>query len=386
MEKPPPSPAAGRDVRGGPRGTSVGCGVSFRIMISAEDVSHERSIDPGPTDPRPRAPARRDGPGRRAEPAYRAGVRRTPGERRRRVQSAHARGGVQGVSSAVATDAGRSGAAGAGAGLAVAGLREAVGEHGAAYGRGGGRAGGGARAGRPPVHRRRLDRKPDLRPHPAELPARVEVHALHGARDGRARCPHRTEGGLLHPPVHRRPRADQFRDDEPRGGPAHRGDRRREPRAGTREHARRPRAGPGPAADQDDRPGEVQAGRERRRYPRQGRVRERPDAAHPVRTRHGGGAQAAAAHHPAVDQQVLHPGPPPEELVHQVGGGSGSHRVRDLLGEPGRAAGRKKHGRLHAGRPHRRSGCESGRRPASPASTRSGTAWAAPCWPRPSRI
>ena len=82
-------------------------------------------------------------------------------------------------------------------------------------------------------------------------------------------------------PVHRRPRADQLRDDEPRGGPAHGGDGRREPRAGAFEHARGSRARPGPAPDQDDRSREVQAGRERRRHPRQGRLRERPDAAHP---------------------------------------------------------------------------------------------------------
>ena len=53
----------------------------------------------------------------------------------------------------------------------------------------------------------------------------------------------RAQGGLLYPPVHRRPRADQFRDDEPRGGEAHGRNGRREPRAGVVEHARGSRTG-----------------------------------------------------------------------------------------------------------------------------------------------
>ena len=86
--------------------------------------------------------------------------------------------------------------------------------------------------------RRRLVGEPALRPHQAELPARVEVHALHGTRDGRTRCAHRAQGGFLYPPVHRRPLPDEFRDDEPRGGQAHRRDGGREPRARALQHAR----------------------------------------------------------------------------------------------------------------------------------------------------
>ena len=256
----------------------------------------------------------------------------------------------------MAADADRSPAPGRSAGRVVAGLREAVGEHRAAHGRGGGGTRGDPRTGRPPVQGRGLVREPALRPHQAELSARVEVHAVHGARDGRARCAYRAQGGLLHPPVHRRPGADELRDDEPRGSEAHRRDGRRKPRAGALQHVGGPRAGSGTAPGPDDGSGEVQAGGERRRHPRQGRLRERPDAASPVRARHGDGAQAAPAHRSTVDQQVLHPGPPSEELVHQVGGGPGPHRVRDLVGESGRAAGREDHERLPARRPHRGAG------------------------------
>ena len=45
------------------------------------------------------------------------------------------------------------------------------------------------------------------------------------------------------------------------------------------------------------------------------------------------GLQAAAAHHPAVDQQVLHPRPAREELLHPLGGRAGHHGVRGLVGQ-----------------------------------------------------
>ena len=48
--------------------------------------------------------------------------------------------------------------------------------------------------------------------------------------------------------------------------------------------------------------------------------------------------EAAAAHHPAVDQQVLHPRPAREELVHALGGRRGHDGVRDLVGQPRREA------------------------------------------------
>ena len=46
-------------------------------------------------------------------------------------------------------------------------------------------------------------------------------------------------------------------------------------------------------------------------------------AAHPVRADDGGGLQAAAGHHPALDQQVLHPRPAREELLHPLGSEQG---------------------------------------------------------------
>ena len=322
----------------------------------SEDSSHERPTGPHRCESRPAAPVRGDESHHRAKPAHHAVVHRTPGERAPGIQSPRARGGVEGVPGVVAADADRSPAPRRSAGRVVAGLREAVGEHRAAHGRGGGGTRGDPRTGRPPVQGRGLVREPALRPHQAELPPRVEVHAVDGARDRRARRPHRAQGGLLHPPVHRRPGTDELRDDEPRGGEAHRRDGRRKPRAGAFQHARGPRARSGTAPGQNDRSGEVQAGGERRRQPRQGRLRERSDAASPVRARHGDGAQAAPAHRSAVDQQVLHPRPPSEELVHQVGRGPGPHRVRHLLGESGRAAGRKDHERLPARRPRRGAG------------------------------
>ena len=53
------------------------------------------------------------------------------------------------------------------------------------------------------------------------------------------------------------------------------------------------------------------------------------------------GAEAAAADRAALDQQVLHPGPAAAEQLRPLGGGAGPHRVRDLLGEPGREARRE---------------------------------------------
>ena len=72
--------------------------------------------------------------------------------------------------------------------------------------------------------------------------------------------------------------------------------------------------------------------------PRGGRLRERPDPAHPVRAGDREGLRQAAADHPALDQQVLHPRPQPEEEPGQVAGRAGPYRLRRLLGEPRRAA------------------------------------------------
>ena len=58
------------------------------------------------------------------------------------------------------------------------------------------------------------------------------------------------------------------------------------------EPARRSRARQGPPDDQDDRHGGLQGRREHRRDAGQGRLPERPDAAHPVRAHHREGAIA----------------------------------------------------------------------------------------------
>ena len=96
--------------------------------------------------------------------------------------------------------------------------------------------------------------------------------------------------------------------------------RRPEPRQGPQQPARRHRARQRPAQDLDDRRQGVRARRQHRDDAGQGRVPERADAADPVRAVDEEGLQAAAAHHPAVDQQVLHPRPAREELVHALGG------------------------------------------------------------------
>ena len=89
---------------------------------------------------------------------------------------------------------------------------------------------------------------------------------------------------------------------------------------GPQQPARRHRARQRPAAHLDDRREGVRARRQHRDDAGQGRVPERADAADPVRADDEEGVEAAAADHAAVDQQVLHPRPAREELVHPLGG------------------------------------------------------------------
>jgi hypothetical protein len=65
-----------------------------------------------------------------------------------------------------------------------------------------------------------------------------------------------------------------------------------------------------------------------------------------------------------VDQQVLHPRPAREELLHPLGGEPGSHRVRGLVGQSGRAPRAEGLRGLHARRPARRARRGGERRPA----------------------
>ena len=87
---------------------------------------------------------------------------------------------------------------------------------------------------------------------------------------------------------------------------------------------------------------------------RQGDIPERPDAAHPVRALDRDRAEAAAADRAAVDQQVLRARSDAGEILHQVVRRQRPHRVRDLLGEPRRAAGRDGLRGVHEARPARR--------------------------------
>ena len=77
----------------------------------------------------------------------------------------------------------------------------------------------------------------------------------------------------------------------------------------------------------------------------------------------------AAAHHSAVDQQVLHPGPAREELLHQVGGRAGPHRIRGLVGQSRREARGQALRRLPRRRGRSPRSTRSSGRPASARST-----------------
>ena len=102
---------------------------------------------------------------------------------------------------------------------------------------------------------------------------------------------------------------------------------------------------------------QFEVGRNLATTPGQGHLPERPDAAHPIRADDENGARDPAAHRAAVDQQVLHPRPHAGEILHQVVRRPGPHRLRHLLGQPGRAARheivRRLHDRWSARRPRR---------------------------------
>ena len=207
---------------------------------------------------------------------------------------------------------------------------------------------------RPPLQGRGVAGERGLRLHPPVLPALRPLLPERGRRRRRAGREDGAEGGFLHAPVRRRDEPVQLPADQPGGAAPHRRDGRREPAEGPVEPAGGPGARQGPAPHPHDGRHQVPGRREHRGHAGQGRVPERPDAADPVRADDGDGAEAAAADLPALDQQVLHPRPAPEELLRPLGGGAGPHRLRRLLGEPGRAARREGLRRLHAGRRLRR--------------------------------
>ena len=113
---------------------------------------------------------------------------------------------------------------------------------------------------------------------------------------------------------------------------------------------------------------------------RQGGAAHRADGADPVCADDGDRPRDAAPDRAALDQQVLHSRSCAGKLLRALGGGAGPHRVRDLLGQPGRPALRQGlrglYGRGAAWRPSTPSSAS----PARGAPTPSAIAWAARCW------
>ena len=241
------------------------------------------------------------------------------------------------------------------------------------------RAGRRAGAGRQSLQGRGLAEQLRLRLHQAELPHRRAPHPRRRVGDRRAARRVEEEGRLLHSPVRRRAVAVELRAHQPAGAARDDEVGRHQPGEGPEEPARGPRRGRRAAAHQDDRREGVPDRPQRRHHAGQGRVPERPDAAHPVQPVDRDGVQAAAPDHPALDQQVLHPRSAREELVHPLGGPAGPHRVRGVVGESRRAARQQELRGLHDRGPARRAGRDRAGDRASAGSTRSATASAARC-------
>ena len=199
------------------------------------------------------------------------------------------------------------------------------------------------------VERERAFRVPEavLSPHLGLHPG----HGRHRRRDGPEGA---AEGRLLHPAVRRGDEPGQLLRPQPRGARGHRRAEGREPRPRPQDDARRHRARQGQAPDSPDRHGRLRGRPQHRGLSGRGRLPERPHPAHPVRAGDREGLRQAAPHHPALDQQVLHPRPQPEEEHGEVAGRAGPHRLRRLLGEPRPAPRGEDLGGLHVrGRPRR---------------------------------
>ena len=221
----------------------------------------------------------------------------------------------------------------------------------------------------------------DLRVPQAVLPADLGLpagHRRHGRRHGPEGAP---EGRLLHPLLRRGDEPGELLRAEPRGD---RGDGQREgrePRPRPEDDAPGPRARQGQAPDPPDRHGRLRGRPQHRGLPRRGGLRERPDPAHPVRAGDREGLRQAAVDHPALDQQVLHPRPQPEEEPGEVAGRAGPHRLRRLLGQPRRSGTGEDLGGLHVrGRrwpPSTRCSRRPARRACTSPPTASAARWAA---------
>ena len=154
-------------------------------------------------------------------------------------------------------------------------------------------------------------------------------HRRHRRRDGPEGAP---EGGVLHPLLRRGDEPGELLRAEPRGA---RGDGQREgrePRPRPEDDARRPRARQGQAPDPPDRHGRLRGRAQHRGLPGRGGLAERHHPADPVRAGDREGLRQAAADHPAVDQQVLHPRPQPEE---EPGASGWSSRATPSSWSPG---------------------------------------------------
>ena len=165
---------------------------------------------------------------------------------------------------------------------------------------------------------------------------------------------HPAEGRVLRQADRQRDLAVEFRADQSGAVPRDGRLQRREPGArhahARRGHRSRRRRSQDPAI----RRLEVRGRPQSRGVARQGDFPERADAAHPVRAFDRDGAEAAAAHRAAVDQQVLRARSHAGEILHQVVRRQRPHRVRDLVGEPGRAPGRDGLRGVHEARADRR--------------------------------
>ena len=213
---------------------------------------------------------------------------------------------------------------------------------------GDGRAAAGSGPGaRQAVRRPDVGGQPGLLRYPAGPPGHVSAGQRPAGGGVRERCGRRQGRARDRLPAGRA-RADELPADQPGRAQADVRDRRGQPgRRGQPLRGRRAQQ-QGPAA-----PGRhpaVPGRREPRRDPRQGRVQERPDGAHPVRAADAQGPRDPGTGQPAVDQQVLRHGPGARPQLPGVGGPARAHRVRDLLPQP-----RRLHGRHHPGRlPHPR--------------------------------
>ena len=129
-------------------------------------------------------------------------------------------------------------------------------------------------------------------------------------------------------------------------------------------------------------PDAFEVGKQHRHHPGQGRLPERPDPAAAIRADDTRCRQAARAHHAALDQQILHPGSPGEELLHPLGRGRRPDGVRHLLGQSRREARPQELRGLHGRGPARRPGRRREGHGREEDQSWSAIAWAARCSPR----